>query len=116
MSQAAHCNPLARRNLSRVASTMGRGRPQGDEPTCVLAVRVAMALREPRDRSRDALETRLGLTARRTESSRQAWRRFLAAPQDEAWPAPPPGFREPGVRRGARPSRQTPRHTRLAWR
>ena len=45
---------------------MVRGRPQGDEPTCVLAVRVPIALREALDRYLDALETRIGLKASRT--------------------------------------------------
>jgi hypothetical protein len=61
----------------------------------VLAVRVSSALREQLDRSRDALETRIGLKARRNEISRHALRRFLEAQPDEAWPAPPPGCREP---------------------
>jgi len=95
---------------------MVRGRPQGDAPTCVLAVRGSMARREPRDRSRAARETRSGLTASRHASIRQAWRRCLAAPPDAAWPAPPPGCRAPCGRRGASPYRQTPRHTRRAWR
>jgi hypothetical protein len=74
---------------------MVRGRPKGDEPTCVLAVRVSIALREQLDRYLDVLETRIGLKASRNEIIRHALRRFLAAQQDEAWPAPPPGFREP---------------------
>ena len=35
---------------------MVRGRPKGDEPTCVLAVRMPIALREELDRYLDALE------------------------------------------------------------
>jgi hypothetical protein len=58
---------------------MVRGRPKGDEPTCVLAVRVSIALREQLDRYLDALETRIGLKASRTEIIRHALRRFLAA-------------------------------------
>ena len=46
---------------------MARGRPKGDEPTCVLAVRVPIALREQLDRYLDALETRVGLKASRNE-------------------------------------------------
>jgi len=34
---------------------MARGRPKSDEPTCVLAVRVPMALREQLDRYLDSL-------------------------------------------------------------
>jgi hypothetical protein len=34
---------------------MVRGRPKGDEPTCVLAVRVPIALREQLDRYLDSI-------------------------------------------------------------
>jgi hypothetical protein len=54
-----------------------------------------MALREQLNRSLGALETRIGLQASRHEIIRHALRRFLEAQQDEAWPAPPHGFREP---------------------
>lgn len=74
---------------------MPRGRPKGDEPTCVLAVRVPVAMREELDRYLDALETRMGLKASRNEIIRHAVRRFLEAQQGEAWPTPPQGFREP---------------------
>jgi len=56
---------------------MARGRPKGDESTCVLAVRVPIALREELDRYLDALETRIGLKASRTAIIRHALRRFL---------------------------------------
>ena len=74
---------------------MARGRPKGDESTCVLAVRVPIALRDELDRSLDALETRIGLKASRNESIRHALRRFLEAQQGEAWPTPPQGLHEP---------------------
>lgn len=71
---------------------MARGRPKGDDPTCVLAVRVPVALREELDRYLDALESRLGLKASRNEIIRHALRLFLAAQQGDAWPTPPPGL------------------------
>jgi hypothetical protein len=74
---------------------MVRGRPKGDEATCVLAVRVPIALREELDRYLDALETRIGLKASRNEIIRHALRRFLEAQQGEAWPTPPQGLPEP---------------------
>jgi hypothetical protein len=74
---------------------MARGRPKGDEPTCVLAVRVPVTLREELDRYLDALETRIGLKASRNEIIRHAVRRFLEDQQGEAWPRPPQGLREP---------------------
>ena len=74
---------------------MVSGRPQGDEPTCVLAVRVPVALREELDRYLDALETRLGLKASRNAIIRHALRLFLEAQQGEAQPLPPQGFRQP---------------------
>ena len=71
---------------------MARGRPQSDDPTCVLAVRVPVALREALDRSLDALESRIGLTVSRNEIIRHALRLFLEAGQDDAWPTPPHGL------------------------
>jgi hypothetical protein len=58
---------------------MARGRPQGDESPCVLAVHVPIALREQLDRSLDVLEPRVGLKASRNESSRHALRQLLEA-------------------------------------
>ena len=69
---------------------MARGRPKGDEPTCVLAVRVPMALREQLDRYLAALETRVGLKASRNEIIRHALRQFLEAEQHEGRARPPP--------------------------
>ena len=60
---------------------MPQGRPTRDEPTCVLAVRVPVALRDALDRSLDALETRLGLKARRNAIIRHAWRLFRETQQ-----------------------------------
>lgn len=60
---------------------MVRGRPKGDEPTCVLAVRMPIALREELDRYLDALETRIGLKASRNAIIRHALRQFLEAEQ-----------------------------------
>ena len=68
---------------------MARGRPKSDEPTCVLAVRVPMALREQLDRYLDALETRVGLKASRNAVIRQALRQFLAAEQHAGQPRLP---------------------------
>ena len=62
---------------------MARGRPQGDEPTCVLAVRVPLVLRDELDRYLDALETRIGLKASRNEIIRHALRQFLATQPHE---------------------------------
>ena len=76
-------------------STMARGRPQGDESTCVLAVRVPTTLPEELDRYLDALETRIGLKASRNAIIRHALRRFLEVQQGEAWPTPPQGLHEP---------------------
>ena len=72
-----------------------RGRPKRDEPTCVLAVRVPVALGNALDRYRDALETRVGLKARRNAIIRHALRLFLAAQQQAGRPTPPPPLREP---------------------
>jgi hypothetical protein len=62
---------------------MARGRPKGDEPTCVLAVRVPIALREQLDRYLDALETRVGLKASRNEIIHHALRQLLEAERHE---------------------------------
>ena len=69
---------------------MARGRPKGDEPTCVLAVRVPIALREQLDRYLDALETRVGLKASRNEIIRHALRQLLEAERHEGRALPPP--------------------------
>jgi hypothetical protein len=69
---------------------MVRGRPQRDEPTCVLAVRVPIALREALDRYLDTLETRIGLKASRNAIIRHALRQFLEAEQNQGQPRPPP--------------------------
>ena len=74
---------------------MPRGRPTLDEPTCVLAVRVPVALCNELDRYLDALETRVGLTARRPAIIRQALRLLLEAHQEAGRPTPPPHLREP---------------------
>jgi len=71
---------------------MTRGRPKSDEPTCVLAVRVPVALREELDRYLDALESRIGLKTSRNEIIRHALRLFLEAQQGDAWPTPPQGL------------------------
>ncbi len=69
---------------------MTKGRPKGDEPTCVLAVRVPIALREQLDRYLDALETRIGLKGSRNEIIRHALRQFLETEQHAGRPRPPP--------------------------
>jgi hypothetical protein len=69
---------------------MARGRPKGDDPTCVLAVRVPIALREQLDRYLDTLETRVGLKVSRNEIIRHALRQFLEAEQHAGRPRPPP--------------------------
>ena len=71
---------------------MARGRPKGDEPTCVLAVRVPVALRDELDRYLDALEFRIGLKASRNEIIRHAVRLFLETQQGDAGPTPPQGL------------------------
>ncbi len=50
---------------------MARGRPKGDEPTCVF-------------------ETRVGLKASRNEIIRHALRQFLEAEQHDGRARPPP--------------------------
>ena len=74
---------------------MPRGRPTGDEPTCVFAVRVPVAWRDARDRDRDARETRGGLTASRQEIIRQALRLVHETPQPPGRPTPPPRWPAP---------------------
>ena len=74
---------------------MVRGRPKGDEPTCVLAVRVPIALREELDRYLDTLETRIGLKASRNAIIRHALRQLLEAEQHQGQPRPPPHVDEP---------------------
>jgi hypothetical protein len=74
---------------------MPRGRPKRDEPTCVLAVRVPVALCNELDRYLDALETRVGLKASRNAIIRHALRLFLEAQQQMGRPTPPPPLREP---------------------
>jgi hypothetical protein len=73
---------------------MARGRPKRDEPTCVLAVRVPVALCEALDRYLDALEARLGLKASRNAIIRQALRQFLAAQSSVGQPRPPQSLHE----------------------
>ena len=74
---------------------MPRGRPTRDEPTCVLAVRVPVALRDELDRYLDALETRVGLKASRNAIIRHALRLFLDTQPQAGRPTPPPRVREP---------------------
>ena len=74
---------------------MTRGRPKQDEPTCVLAVRVPVALRDELDRYLDALETRVGLKASRNEIIRHALRLFLDTQPQAGRPTPPQRGREP---------------------
>ena len=73
---------------------MARGRPTGDAPTCVLAVRVPVALRDALDRYLDALETRIGLKASRNEIIRHALRQFLEAAQHDGQLRPPQRIHE----------------------
>jgi len=68
---------------------MPQGRPTRDEPPCVLAVRVPVVLRDALDRSLDALETRVGLTASRHAIIRHAVRLWLATQQPAGRPTPP---------------------------
>lgn len=74
---------------------MPQGRPKREEPTCVLAVRVPVALREALDRSLDALETRVGLKASRNEIIRHALRLCLATQQPAGRLTPPQRVDEP---------------------
>ena len=74
---------------------MPQGRPKREEPTCVLAVRVPVALRDDLDRSRDALATRVGLKASRHEIIRHALRLCLETQQQAGRPPPPPHLHEP---------------------
>jgi Arc/MetJ-type ribon-helix-helix transcriptional regulator len=66
--------------------------------TCVIAVRVPLALRDQLDRYLDRLETRVGLKASRTEIIRHALRLFLEA--RDATPATPPAVLEHVPERG----------------
>jgi len=70
---------------------MPRGRPKHDESTCILAVRVPVALRDRLDRYLDALETRMDLKANRNTIIRHALRLFLEA-QEQSGLAPPPAM------------------------
>jgi hypothetical protein len=74
---------------------MPQGRPKREEPTCVLAVRVPVTLRDALDRYLDALETRVGLKASRNEIIRHALRLFLATQQPTDRLTPPPCVDEP---------------------
>jgi hypothetical protein len=78
---------------------MPQGRPKRDEPTCVLAVRVPVALRDALERYLDALETRVGLKASRNEIIRHALRLFLETQQQAGRPTPPQPLPEPCGRR-----------------
>jgi len=68
---------------------MRRGRPKSEGETCVLAVRIPVALRDQLDRYLAALETRLGLNAHRNEIIRHALRLFLAAQEQGGLGTPP---------------------------
>jgi metal-responsive CopG/Arc/MetJ family transcriptional regulator len=74
---------------------MPQGRPKRDEPTCVLAVRVPVALRDALDRSLEALETRVGLKASRNEIIRHALRLLLETQQPAGQPPLPQRLSEP---------------------
>jgi hypothetical protein len=74
---------------------MPQGRPKREEPTCVLAVRVPVALRDALDRYLDALETRVGLKASRNEIIRHALRLFLATQPPAGRLTPPQRVDEP---------------------
>ena len=74
---------------------MPQGRPKREEPTCVLAVRVPVALRDALDRSLDALETRVGLKASRNEIIRHALRLLLETQQPAGRLTPPQRLDEP---------------------
>jgi hypothetical protein len=73
---------------------MRRGRPKSAVETCVLAVRIPVALRDELDRYLDALETRLGLKANRNEIIRHALRLFLAAQEQGGLGTPPRPLQE----------------------
>jgi hypothetical protein len=73
---------------------MPQGRPKRDEPTCVFAVRVPVALRDALDRYREALETRIGLKASRHAIIRHALRLLLATQQPAGQLTPPPRLHE----------------------
>ena len=74
---------------------MPQGRPKREEPTCVLAVRVPVALREALDRYLDALETRVGLKASRNAIIRHALRLFLETQPPAGRLTPPQRLDEP---------------------
>ena len=74
---------------------MPQGRPKRDEPTCVLAVRVPVALRDALDRYLDALETRIGLKASRNAIIRHALRLFLETQHPAGRLTPSPRLDEP---------------------
>ena len=57
---------------------MRRGRPKSEVETCVLAVRIPVALRDELDRYLAALETRLGLKARLTPAEIDELARHIA--------------------------------------
>jgi len=73
---------------------MRRGRPKSEVETCVLAVRIPVALRDALDRYLDALETRLGLKANRNEISRPAVPLFPEAQERGGLGTPPRPRRE----------------------
>ena len=73
---------------------MRRGRPNSEVETCVLAARIPVALRDALDRYLDALETRLGLKANRTEIIRHALRLFLEAQEQGGLGTPPRPLQE----------------------
>ena len=73
---------------------MRRGRPKSEVETCVLAVRIPVALRGALDRYLDALETRLGLKANRNEIIRHALRLFLEAQEQGGLATPPRPLQE----------------------
>jgi hypothetical protein len=60
------------------------GRPQGDEDTCVVAIRIPVALRDRLDRYLDRLETQHGLKGTRAAVSRRALEKFLDEQDQDA--------------------------------
>lgn len=60
------------------------GRPQGDEETCVIAIRIPVALRDRLDRYLDRLETQHGLKGNRAAVSRRALEKFLDEQEQDA--------------------------------
>jgi len=73
---------------------MRKGRPKSAVETCVLAVRIPVALRAALDRYLDALETRIGLKANRNEIIRHALRLFLEAQEQSGLDTPPRPLQE----------------------